>query len=107
MKGLIPVLSAKHSDAVNGRKPKAICLPIKYSPPKNIASCFPKVSRKKSKCRHSERCKWKFPPPWKIQCCRAINCGVLSTPSMGIEKSGLHLIPGLQEAINKMFCSFL
>lgn len=38
MKGLVSVLNAKNSDAVNGHKTKAICLPIKYSSPKNRAS---------------------------------------------------------------------
>lgn len=38
MKGLVPVLNAKNRDAVNGHKTKVICLPVKYSSPKNTAS---------------------------------------------------------------------
>lgn len=39
MKGLVPVINAKKSNAMNAHKTKAICLPIKYSSPKNIA-CY-------------------------------------------------------------------
>lgn len=38
MKGLAQVLNARNSGAVNGHKTKALCLPIKYSSPKTIAS---------------------------------------------------------------------
>lgn len=45
--------------------------------------------------------------PWRVHCARAINCGVLSTLSMALEKVGFHLGPGLQATVNKMVCCFL
>lgn len=44
--------------------------------------------------------------PWKIQCVRVINYGVLSTFSMDIRKAGLRLVPGLQVNVNEVLCSF-